>query len=243
MKFMKSLFLLYAGLFLLCFTANAQEKTQSPDHNEIIKKLIKNEEYEMNWFAVRDTAKIEIGKVFTKIAKTKNTIKVTTTVKMKNMPDWVDETVAELPNLNPVKHTSVNTQRDIELNFGKQTTGYYLDKKDNKKIDIKEETIGSFFDSNIYPQIIRWLPLKENYKTEITIFDYNLVTKAAILKANITNTKKGFLAGKSVWIVTVTDGISQNKTINTYYIDSQTNQFLKQEIDMGKNKMIMEKVN
>lgn len=243
MKSMKSLFLLYAGLFLLCFTANAQEKIQSPEHNEIIEKLIKNEEYEMNWFAVRDTAKIEIGKVFTKIAKTKNIIKVITTVKMKNRPDWVDETVAELPNLNPVKHTSFNTQRDIELNFGKQTTGYYLDKKDSKKIDIKEETTGSFFDSNIYPQIIRWLPLKENYKTEMTIFDYNLVTKAAILKANITNTKKGFLAGKSVWIITVTDGISQNKTINTYYIDSQTNQFLKQEIDMEKNKMIMEKVN
>ncbi len=243
MKSMKSLFLLSAGLSLLCFTANAQEKTQSPGHNEIIEKLIKNEEYEMNWFAIRDTAKIEIGKVFTKISKTKNTVKVTTTVKMKNMPDWIDETIAELPNLNPVQHTSVNTQRDITLNFGKQTTGYYLDKKENKKTDIKEETSDDFFDSNIYPQIIRWLPLKENYKTEITIFDYNPATKAAILKTNITNTKKGFLAGKSVWIITVTDGISQNKVINTYYIDSQTNQILKQEIDMGAKKMLIEKVN
>ncbi|MCP2028548.1 hypothetical protein L1276_003718 [Flavobacterium sp. HSC-32F16] len=240
---MKSLFLLSAGFSLLCFTANAQEKTQSPGHNEIIETLIKNEEYEMKWSAVRDTAKIEIGKVLTKISKTKNTIKVITTVKMKNMPDWVDETTAELPNLNPVRHTSVNTQRDIELNFGKQTTGYYLDKKDNKKTAIKEETTGDFFDSNIYPQIVRWLPLKENYKTEMTIFDYNPVTKAAILKADITNTKKGILAGKPVWIVTVTDGISQNKVINTYYIDSLTNQFLKQEIDMGANKMMMEKVN
>jgi len=239
---MKFLFLLSAGLSLLCFTANAQEKTQSPGHNEIIETLIKNEEYEMDWFAIRDTAKIEIGKVFTKISKTKNTVKVTTTVKMKNMPDWIDETIAELPSLNPVKHTSVNTQREINLNFGKTTTGYYLDKKDNKKTGIKEETSSDFFDSNIYPQIIRWLPLKQNYKTEMTIFDYNPVTKAAILKATINNTTKGFLAGKSVWIVTVIDGISQNKVTNTYYIDSETNQFLKQEIDMGTKKMIMEKV-
>jgi len=239
---MKFLFLLSAGLSLLCFTANAQEKTQSPGHNEIIETLIKNEEYEMDWFAIRDTAKIEIGKVFTKISKTKNTVKVTTTVKMKNMPDWIDETIAELPSLNPVKHTSVNTQREINLNFGKTTTGYYLDKKDNKKTGIKEETGSDFFDSNIYPQIIRWLPLKQNYKTEMTIFDYNPVTKAAILKATINNTTKGFLAGKSVWIVTVIDGISQNKVTNTYYIDSETNQFLKQEIDMGTKKMIMEKV-
>lgn len=242
MKSMKFLSLLSAGLSLLCFNVNAQEKTQSPNHNEIIETLIKNEEYEMNWFAVRDTTKIQIGKVFTNISKTKNTIKVITTVKMKNMPDWIDETIAELPNLNAVKHTSVNTQRDINLNFGKQTTGFYLNKKENKKTDINEKTTGDFFDSNIYPQIIRWLPLKENYKTEMTIFDYNPVTKAAILKANITNTTRGFLDGRPVWIVTVTDGISQNKVINTYYIDSETNQFLKQEIDMRTNKMIMEKV-
>lgn len=241
MKSIKSL-LLSVTLSLLCFAANAQEKTQSPSNNEISNSLIKNEEYEMNWFAIRDTAKIEIGKVFTQISKTKNTVKVTTTVKMKNMPDWIDVTIAELPTLTPIKHTSFNTQRDISLNFGKQTTGYYLDKIKNTKKDINEETAGDFFDSNIYPQILRWLPLKENYKTEMTIFDYNPASKTGILKAHITNTKKGFLAEKPVWIVTATDDISQNKVINTYYIDSETNQFLKHEIDMGTNKMIMEKV-
>nr|WP_294782186.1 hypothetical protein [uncultured Flavobacterium sp.] len=243
MKPKKSMLLIAAVCSLLCSTLCAQEKTQSPNQNDIIESLIKNEEYEMKWFAIRDTSKIEIGKVFTKIEKTKNTVKVTTTVKMKNMPDWIDETVAELPKLKPVKHTSVNTQRDITLNFGKQTTGYYLDKKENKKTEIKEETNGDFFDSNIYPQILRWFPLKENYKTEMTIFDYNPITKAALLKANITNTKKGSYAGKAVWIVTATDGISQHKVINTYYIDAATNQFLKQDIDMGQNKMTFEKVN
>lgn len=241
MKSKKSL-LLFAAFSFICLTLKAQEKTQSPNHNEITESLIKNEEYQMNWFVLRDTAKIEIGKVFTKITKTKNTLKVTTTVKMKDKPDWVDETIAELPKLKPVKHTSFNTQRDITLNFGKQTTGYYLDKTGNKKTDINEKTDGDFFDSNLYPKLIRWFPLKENYKTEITIFDYNPITKAGILKANITNTKKGIYENKSVWIVTVTDGISQNKVINTYYIDSETNEFLKQEIDMGTRKMILEKV-
>lgn len=241
MKSVKPLMLIFT-FSLMCFNINAQEKAQSPGQNEIMESLIKNEAYEMNWFALRDTAKIEIGKVFTKISKTKNTLTVTTTVKMKDKPDWVDETIAELPELKPLKHTSVNTQREIALNFGKQTTGFYLDKIGNKKTAIKEETTEDFFDSNIYPQLIRWLPLKENYKTEITIFDYNPITKAGIMKANITNTKKGIYANKSVWIVTVTDGISQHKVINTYYIDSETNQFLKQEIDMGTRKMILEKV-
>lgn len=242
MKSIKSLLLLTAAFSLLFLTVNAQKKTQSPNQNEIIESLIKNEEYEMNWFAIRDTTKMEIGKVFTKISKTTNTLKITTTVKMKNKPDWVDETIAELPKLKPLKHTSLNMQRDIELNFGKQTTGFYLDKMGNKKTEIKEETTGDFFDSNLYPQLIRWLPLKENYKTEITIFDYNPMKKTGILKANVTNTKKGFYANKSVWIITVTDDISDNKVINTYYIDSKTNQVLKQEIDMGANKMLFEKV-
>ncbi|MEO6174502.1 MAG: hypothetical protein ABIP27_05055 [Flavobacterium circumlabens] len=240
MKTIKSL-LLISSFLVMCVTLNAQEKIQSPEHNEIMASLIKNEAYEMNWFAFRDTVKIEIGKVFTTISKTKNTLKVTTTVKMKDKPDWVDETIAELPELKPVRHTSVNTQRDITLNFGKQTTGFYLDKTGNKKTEINENTDGDFFDSNLYPQLIRWLPLKENYKTEITIFDYNPMTKAGIMKANITNTTKGIYMNKSVWIVTVTDGISQNKVINTYYIDSETNQFLKQEIDMGTRKMTLEK--
>ncbi|MEO8535124.1 MAG: hypothetical protein ABI441_15300 [Flavobacterium sp.] len=242
MKSLKLLGLLLSSS-LICLTASAQEKTQSPKQNEIIESLIKNENYEMNWFAVRDTVKIEIGKVFTEISRTKNILKVTTTVKMKNKPDWIDETIAELPELKPIQHTSVNTQREITLNFGKQTTGFYLDKIESKKTEINEKTDVAFFDSNIYPQLIRWFPLKENYKTEITIFDYNPVTKAAIIKANITGTKKGVYNNKPVWIVTVTDGISQNKVINTYYIDSETNQFLKQEIDMGAKKMILEKVN
>ncbi|OXA85900.1 DUF3108 domain-containing protein [Flavobacterium hercynium] len=243
MKSTKPLLLLTAAFSLLFLTSNAQKKAQSPSQNEIIESRIKNEEYEMNWFAVRDTTKMEIGKVFTKISKTKNTLTITTTVKMKNKPDWIDETIAELTKLKAVKHTSVNMQRDIELNFGKQTTGFYLDKIRNKKTEINEETTGDFFDSNLYPQIIRWLPLKENYKTEISIFDYNPMKKTGILKANITNTQKGSYANKSVWIVTVTDDISDNKVINTYYFDSKTNQLLKQEIDMGANKMLFEKVN
>lgn len=35
----------------------------------------------MNWYAVKDTTKIEIGKVITKIARTPNAVNITTTVK------------------------------------------------------------------------------------------------------------------------------------------------------------------
>lgn len=85
---MKSVRFLIPAILLLFIASgiNAQEKTQSPKHNDVNSALIKNEETEMNWYAVKDTTKIEIGKVITKIARTPNAVNITTTVKMKELP-------------------------------------------------------------------------------------------------------------------------------------------------------------
>ncbi len=45
---------------------------------------------------------------------------------------------------------------------------------------------------------------------------------------------------KQVWIVEVTDDITYNAAISTYYIDKSTRQILKQEIEFGGRKMLME---
>lgn len=45
-----------------------------------------------------------------------------------------------------------------------------------------------------------------------------------------------------VWIVKTTDGITDHKVITTFYIDLKTRQLLKQEMDMGQRKMLMERV-
>lgn len=222
--------------------AKAQIKDQTPEKNEIISKLIKNEKETMIWYALKDTTKIEIAKIQTDINSNGKTINVKTTVKMQGKPDWVDETIAELPQLKPIKHTSFNTQRDMALNFGKTVTGYYTDKATNAKTDINEKVEGSFFDSNLYPQIIRWLPLKDNYKTDIAIFDYNPKSGAGLMKAHITNTQKGSFHNKEVWIVSVTDDISSNAVKMTFYIDTKSNKVLKQEIDAGGRKMVMERI-
>jgi len=241
---MKLLKLLLVLLFFQPAFSNAQQTVQIPEKNQVDRSLIKNENYSMVWYALKDTAKVEIGKVDTRILKSGNRITVNTTVKMKNMPDWKDETVAVFPGFAPVKHTSFNVQRDMLLDFGKKSTvtGYYLDKAKNEKTEINETTDGKFFDSNLYTQLIRWLPLKEGYTTEMAIFDYNPALGKGIMKAYITGTKKGTYKNKAVWIVSVTDDISQQKAINTYYIDSKTRELLKQEVDMGTRKMVMESI-
>ena len=64
---------------------------------------------------------------------------------MKGAPsDWTDETSAKLPKLAPVKHSSFNMQRDMVLNFGKEVTGYYLDKTTNKKLRLMRKLRKTF---------------------------------------------------------------------------------------------------
>ncbi len=83
--------------------------------------------------------------------------------------------------------------------------------------------------------------MKENYKTDIAIYDYN-PTKSGVLKVNIQSTEKGIYKNTPVWIVKTTDGITDHKAVTSFYIDIKTRQLLKQEMDMGSRKMMMERV-
>jgi hypothetical protein len=229
------------------FQVFGQEKVLSPINNSANKKLIKSETSEMNWFMLQDTLKIQIGKVKTEIQlKTKN-IYIITTVDMKQMPTkWIDSTVVGIQNFEPKYHSSYNQQRDMVLKFGEKITGYYLDKKTETKTVISEEAETSFFDSNFYPQLIRILPLKDGYSNTISIFDYNPTAEIGVITATIKNTEETTINfnGKErlVWKVETTDDISNNTAISKYYIDKITRKILKQEIDFGGRKMVMELV-
>lgn len=224
----------------------AQDSTITPSNNSFDPNLIKNENYEMNWFMEMDTTKMEIGKIKTEIKRIKNNVLIITSVKMNQaQTKWVDTTLARINDLKPIYHSSYNQQRDMVLNFDELVTGYYFDKKTNIKSEISEITTSSYFDSNIYPQLIRWLPLNNKYSKIISIFDYNPTAKTGVIKAFIKNVEKGKMPGNSdrdVWIVKVTDDITDDKAISTYYIDSNTRQIIRQEMDMQGRKMVMELV-
>jgi hypothetical protein len=109
------------------------------------------------------------------------------------------------------------------------------------KRQINETTTESYFDSNIYPQLIRWLPLNNGYQKTISIFDYNPNAKTGVIKAFVKNVEKSKILGnRDVWVVIVTDDISDNKAISTYYIDIKTRQLIRQEIDIQGRKMVIE---
>ncbi len=238
-------------LYILLFTVGtyiqvfSQETLLSPINNSANKNLIKSETSEMNWFMLQDTLKIQIGKVQTEIQIKKDNVYIITTVNMtQSTTKWIDSTVVGTQNFEPKYHSSYNQQRDMVLKFGKKITGYYLDNKTKIRTEISEQVEASFFDSNFYPQLIRLLPLKDGYSNTIAIFDYNPAAEIGVITATVKNTEKTTInfngKNKQVWKVETTDDISNNTAISTYYIDTITRKILKQEIDFGGRKMVME---
>ena len=217
----------------------------SPINNTSESNFIENESSKMEWFIFQDTLKVKIGEVHTDIQKRKEKTTVITSVNMEQTSSkWIDSTIVGTKNFEPIYHSSFNQQRDMVLNFEKEVTGYYLDKKTGTKTLISEKTQKPYFDSNFYPQLIRWLPLNDGYSATISIFDYNPTAKVGVITATIKNvTRSSFNFNekeKQVWKVETTDDISDNSAISTYYIDMETRKILKQDIDFKGRKMAME---
>ncbi|WP_312901859.1 DUF3108 domain-containing protein [Chryseobacterium taichungense] len=234
-------------ILLIMSSANFfAQKTLTPGNVKLESKFIKDETSNAVWYAEKGDQKIEIGKVITEVKKIdKAKLLIKTTVEMNQAPGkpWVDSTLVRTSDFQPIYHSSYNLMRDMVLNFEKnKATGYYLDKKSQKKDQIDEKISTEYFDSNSYPGLIRFLPLKEHYSIEIPIFDYNPSAKKRVIKAYIEEVNSGEFNDKQVWIVKTTDDIQDRKTVITYFIDKSTREVLKQEIDAGGRKMVIESV-
>ncbi|MDV3462927.1 DUF3108 domain-containing protein [Elizabethkingia miricola] len=230
-------------LLLLTSVKISAQTLITPSNVKLCQKAIHNETYTMKWFAKQGEQKIEIADVSTEVTKNKNEILIVTSVKMKMASDpWTDSTKVRRESFSPLYHSSFNRQRDMILKFSKKVKGYYLDKSSKIKSLIYQDNKGNFFDSNVYPYLIRFLPLKENYTATIPIFDYKPTNKKQLLNAYIKNTNVGKLLNKEVFIVTVSDEISGEFSTSTYYIDYNTRQLLKQEINANGRQMTMELV-
>ncbi|CAL2082370.1 hypothetical protein [Tenacibaculum sp. 190524A05c] len=217
----------------------------SPKHNTSNVDFLKSETYEMDWYMTFDNKKISIGNVNTVMNKEGDKIYLTTKIKMNNSKrSWIDSTIVNSKDFSPIYHSSYNQQRDIILFFGDNITGSYYDKQKQEKTQILEKVENSFFDSNFYPQLIRFLPLEEGYKSKISIFDYNPNLKIGVMTASIKGATEKIIEFKgkkrAVWEVQTTSDISDNSTTIIFYIDQFTREILKQVIHAKGRKMIME---
>ncbi len=242
---MKSLLLL---LGLLSISLMQAQTRLTPKNLSIEKKWLKNANYEMKWFALKDTQRIEIGSVVTTINSLDNKLVVVTNITMKQSPSlWIDSTIANKKDLSPVYHSSYNAQRDMALKFGHVVNGFYNDKINKVRTVVTDTTNEDYFDSNLYPLLITWLPMQVGYKREISIYDYRPGGKKGVLKASIEEVIDGVYETKSagsrnVWILKVADEISAPGGYSLYYIDKEDRRLWKQRIEMGGRQMEMLRV-
>ena len=171
-------------LILFCGTKAFNQAVIVPGSSAIQQKWINADLAQMNWYVTNGTNKVLIGQVLTQLSKKDKQLLMITTVKMKQFTTfWTDTSIAELPSLSPVYHSSYNSQRDMVLKFGPVVTGYYNDLMKKENITVSDTTHSPYFDSNLYPAIIRWLPLKEGYSSSMAIYDYNPRGKIGVIKA------------------------------------------------------------
>jgi hypothetical protein len=236
-------------LILLIFLLPALAFSQmllKPGHPCIEYQRISDEKSSMIWYLMQDTTKIEIGRVSSDIHIDSLNLTVTTIVKMRQAPaPWIDSTVADRNSLKPVYHSSYNNQRDLIIRFDSLITGYYSDKQKNSTIAISDSPSMEYFDSNLYPTLIRWLPLKTGFSKDLSIYDFNPNGKTGVMKVSVIAVRQcDYLYQdkevKKVYLVTVKDDISNGTT--TYFIDIETRKLWKMVIASGERKMVMEAV-
>lgn len=225
--------------------AAAGQEPLVPGKNSFERNRVKSNVYQMTWYGLKDTTKIEIGEVTTRMIADRKYLTIVTNVKLRRSPEpWVDTTIAEIATLKPVRHTSTNMQRDMVLHFGSSVTGYYNDKIKTQNQSILDTPNRPYFDSNIYPYLLCWLPLSEGYTREISIYDYNPGKKTGVLRASVTDVRSGTYTSKSsgvreVWVLTATDEIaSGSHDYSTYFIDKADRRLWKQEVFAGGRMML-----
>ena len=230
----------------LAATISMRAQTRlTPQNLRVDQRWLKDLTYDMTWYALKDTQRVEIGVITTDIQTSKNRLVVVSTIKIKQSPSrWIDSTIANLNNLSPIYHSSYNGQRDMTLKFDRIVKGYYNDKIKKLTSSISDTTSESYFDSNLYPIIVTWLPLQEGYKQDMSIYDFKPGGKCGVLRASVEEVGNGVYESKSsgqreVWVVKVSDEIGPPGGFSIYYIDKTDRRLWKQRIEMGGRIMEM----
>ena len=245
MKRQSTVFLLLSVLGIL-HQGMAQVKLV-PSTTLLANHVISAEKQNSTWYMWQDMIKRELATITTTIQPgyQGDKVLVIQQIVMKGAPGtWVDTTVALQKTMAPIYHSSFNGQRNMSLAFnGQQIQGYYKNQKDGTITPIKDQVNEPYFDSNVYPHLIRFLPLKTGYQATIPIYDYN-PRQHGLLFARVTDVKETTLTDKNgqkipCYAVQVIDDLSPESQA-THYIAKKDRAVLKSELTAGSRRMTIE---
>ena len=231
---------LFAFLWLLPCLSFAQQLI-TPATAKFDFQYLKTETSKQTWYVWRDTSRIAIGEVETIIdpAYQEDKLLIITKVKMTraNAP-WTDSTVAVRKSLNPIYHSSYNGQRSMRLAYtGKKVTIWHKDNLTGKTTALTDTLKGSYFDSNLYSHMVRWLPLKDGFSGTIQNYNYANEQSHGLTTVRIVSVKE-INDANPYFEVTLLD--KDSKSTSVFYIRKSDRKVLKSKMEFGGRKMEME---
>lgn len=229
-------------LHLLSLTAVAQQSV-TPGAADFEKKWLRSGMTEMGYYAWKEGKWLEICSYSFEIRTDQQKLSVFTHLKfLHSAEQWTDTSVSDAGTFQPIYRSSFSNDKEYVLRFGKEVSGYYLDKK-NKKNEIVKVAVGSnFFDSYTYPYLLGLLPLSSGYKKDLPVFEYKPDhsdhVKLARIQSVKTNVFVSQLTGEhKVWQVSVLEEATQDQY--EYYIDKADRRIWKIEVRSGSQRLLL----
>ena len=214
---------------------------------EILTSKLHPTAYKMTWYMQEDTMKMFIADVITRVSIKPDTVYIVQNIQMKGSKDsWVDSTVASMRNFRPIYHSSYNQQRDMVVRYKESNVeGSYNDKRKGAVTPFLDTVAGWYFDSNIYPHLLAWLPLRKGYTSQIPIYNFGGPGNMGIFSVSIKSVTKDTYTTSlnevvKVYSVDIVDGSSQSSS--QYLIGQKNRKTYKITTQTSRGKMVMQLV-
>ncbi len=216
--------------------------TVVPGDKSINTSLVNPGTYTMSYTINYNGKWVPLGEYVTEITLQNNQLKINTSLSFTNTTTrWTEKFVADANNLLPVSSYSDRDERTLSLSFSNKVTGFFLEKKSQKKKQISQDLPKNCFDVSVYPYIIQMLPLDVGFRAIIPIFDYEATDNTKTYRIEIIEVKSDVhnsdLTGEhKVWKVVVFEGNTGHHF--NYFIDKATRSIWKISIVSAKGDKI-----
>jgi hypothetical protein len=124
-----------------------------------------------------------------------------------------------------------------------KVSGWYNDKRKGVTTQTLDTVAGLYFDSNIYPHLLAWLPLKKGYTSQIPIYNFGGPENRGVFSVSITSvTEDTYTTSQNevvkVYVVDIVDGSSQS--VSQYFIGQKDRKTYKISTQTSRGNMILQ---
>jgi len=210
------------------------QKALTPGNIPFDTKLIKNGKYEMACYIMDGERQVQNSTFVYDVNLDKETFSIFTVLTATGTNDqWIDTSIADKATFKPIYRSSYSKNREMQLHYGKEVTGYHYDKKSRKKKVIKEPVNEAFLDSYLYPYVIGLLPLTSGYSASLPVYDYKPENTSNVKSTRIEEVKNNIYVSSltgthKVWQMSIYEPATDEKY--EYYIDQETRRIWKVEV-------------